>query len=257
MSEELFSERYAATYDHVYAQKNYLAECDLLEQLFDEHAQRPVRSVLDLGCGTGRHAIELARRGYDVVGVDRSQSMLARARATASHHHLDVRFELGDLRSTRLSRRFDAVLMMFAVLGYQLTDDDVDAALRTVQQHLQPGGVFCFDVWHGPAVTATGPEQRRRQVMIEGQVWQRTSYGVRRMDGPVVDVTIELEPMEEGQKVSETHSVRYFDADDLELRFTASGLELVALHPIDDLGKEPDAADWNVIGTARPAPADG
>ena len=71
---------YAQFYDILYQDKDYEAECDFLEQIFDRYAPGPVRTILDLGCGTGGHTLPLARRGYEVVGVDRSEKMLAEAR---------------------------------------------------------------------------------------------------------------------------------------------------------------------------------
>ncbi len=117
----VFGRDYAAAYDDLYQDKDYVAECDLIERVFEMYGQGPTRRVLDLGCGTGGHAVILAKRGYDVVGVDRSPEMLAHARALGS----SARFELGEIASVDLGETFDAALMMFAVLGYQVGNADV------------------------------------------------------------------------------------------------------------------------------------
>ena len=97
---DVFGQEYAAAYDLLYADKDYDAECDLLERIFRESG-RPVRTVLDLGCGTGAHAVRLAQRGYEVVGVDLSEDMLRIARDRArSVPRLDV-----ELRPGRMSAR--------------------------------------------------------------------------------------------------------------------------------------------------------
>jgi SAM-dependent methyltransferase len=121
----VFGRDYAAAYDNLYRDKDYLAECDLIEWVCKTYATGPVRRVLDLGCGTGGHAVVLAEREYLVVGVDRSPEMLERARARGS----SARFEQGQIASVDLGETFDAVLMMFAVLGYQVGNADVQAAL--------------------------------------------------------------------------------------------------------------------------------
>src|SRR5207253_8134038 len=116
-----------------------------------------------IGCGTGNHSWPLARRGYRMTGADRSTAMLDRAKEKASTENLGdltPAFEHGDIRELDLHRTFDAVLMMFAVLGYQLTNDDVSAALGTVRRHLEPGGLFVCDVWYGPAVLSIRPGER-------------------------------------------------------------------------------------------------
>ena len=84
MSDTVFGCGYADQYDLLYSDKDYEAECDLLEEVFRRYGTGPVQTILDLGCGTGSHALLLARRGYQVTGVDRSQEMLAQARQKAA-----------------------------------------------------------------------------------------------------------------------------------------------------------------------------
>jgi SAM-dependent methyltransferase len=93
------------------------------------------RSVLDAGCGTGRVAVELARRGLDVVGVDVDPGMIARARAAAP----DLPWVLGDIASVDLGRTFDAVLLAGNVMIF-LERGTEGAVLRNMARHLAPGG---------------------------------------------------------------------------------------------------------------------
>jgi SAM-dependent methyltransferase len=100
-----------------------------------------VRSVLDAGCGTGRVAIELARRGFDVVGLDADPGMLSAARAKAP----ELEWIQGDLSDFVLSeadgrRRFDAVVMAGNVMIF-LAPGTEGAVLAQVAGHLRPGGL--------------------------------------------------------------------------------------------------------------------
>lgn len=167
MNEKVFDKIYSDQYDLLYGGKNYEAECDLLEEVFKCYADNKVQSILDLGCGTGNHAIPLVQRGYEVTGVDLSEDMLIHARKKTDHLNLvtDVHqpipvFLQGDLRSLNLNQTFDVVLMMFAVLGYQYSNADVLEALKTARQHLRKGGLLIFDIWYGPAVLAIRPSDR-------------------------------------------------------------------------------------------------
>ena len=96
-----------------------------------------VRSVLDAGCGTGRVAIELARRGLEVVGVDLDPDMLAAARAKAS----DLTFVQADLASLDLGRRFEAAVMAGNVMIFVQPGTEA-AVVASVARHLQPGGLL-------------------------------------------------------------------------------------------------------------------
>ena len=130
------------------------AECDLI-------AAR-VRALTRLdrfgGCSTWAAAraitpLPLAERGYQVVGVDRSDGDAPHARSRAS---TSARFERGRHRRVlELGETFDAVLMMFAVLGYQIGNAGrAGGAAHGARRHLAPGGLFLCDVWYGPAVLA-------------------------------------------------------------------------------------------------------
>jgi SAM-dependent methyltransferase len=137
----VFGPAYAAAYDLFYAEKDYEAECEVIQRAFAEFSAAPIRRVLDLGCGTGSHAIPLAQRGFEVIGVDRSPGMLAAARVKAEIADVSGRisFLLDDVTAARHMASCDAVLMMFNVLGYQASPAEVAAALAAVRRALRPG----------------------------------------------------------------------------------------------------------------------
>jgi SAM-dependent methyltransferase len=161
-----FGDAYAAVYDLVYGTKDYEAECRVICEIIQRYARGPVTRILDLGCGTGEHALRLADLGYRVTGVDRSPSMLQRARAKAQARSTgaDLRFEQGDMVDYRDADSFDAVLMLFAVIGYQIDNDALRATFDTVRRNLRPGGLLILDCWYGPAVLADRPGERVKQL---------------------------------------------------------------------------------------------
>lgn len=168
-----FGPIYADTYDLLYQDKDYGAECNLIVRILKTHGDGAVHRILDLGCGTGNHAIRLVEQGYEVVGVERSESMVANARRKAAEFSggKNPIFYQADIRSVNLEQYFDAALMMFAVLGYQLENADVLAALRAARRHLRVGGLLIFDVWYGPAVLHLRPSQRSKVIPTsEGKI---------------------------------------------------------------------------------------
>jgi SAM-dependent methyltransferase len=251
-----FGQDYADVYDAIYRDKDYEGEVDLIERILTRHGFDGPRRLLDLGCGTGRHALPLARNGHQVVGIDRAPSMLAQARTKASGARAPcpIEFYEGDIRELDLGRRFDAVLMMFTVLGYQLREADRMASLATVRRHLEPGGLFVFDVWNGPAVVANRPGERSVNVTAGSTRITRRSRSVLDISQQLCHVHFDLERIDANGGVAgwqEEHVLRYFFPQELELELRGSQLDLLQLRSFPNDEAPADERAWNVIGIAR------
>lgn len=253
---EVFGAVYADNYDRFYHDKDYGEECALIESIFQTYADN-VRTVLDLGCGTGNHALPLAQRGYEVVGIDRSADMLARARQKSMRAGINgnLVFHRGNIQSTDLKRDFDAVLMMFAVLGYQLENADVLAALRTARCHLRSGGIFLFDVWYGPAVLRQRPSQRFKVLRdAEGEQILRATSGELDINRHLCRVRYHVWKLKNGQLTEETeenHSVRYFFPLELKLFLECSEFAAIKFGALPEFNRDPDETAWNLLAVAR------
>jgi len=132
---------YDALYDTI---KDYEAESRELVATIERLAPG-ARRLLDLGCGTGRHLAQLRRR-FDVAGVDASAAMVAVAR----ERNPGVPIEVGDVRGSRLGRRFDIVTFLYGGIGYLLTPEDLAAGAATIAAHLEPGGIAIIEGWLRP-----------------------------------------------------------------------------------------------------------
>ncbi len=250
-----FGSDYAGVYDAIYRSKDYEAEVDLIERILLRQGLNGPRRLLDLGCGTGNHALPLAQRGHTVVGVDRSPSMIAQAKTKRlAAPTLSAAFHEGDIHKLDLGRRFDAVLMMFTVLGYQLEDPDLTAALATVRRHLEPGGLFIFDVWNGPAVLADRPGERQVSVVVRSARINRRSHAVLDIPRHLCRVRFNLERIEAGGPTEhwrEEHVVRYYFPEELETTLAQYRLDLIHLRSFPNDDAPADERAWNVIGVAR------
>jgi SAM-dependent methyltransferase len=252
----VFGSEYANAYDHLYSDKDYNQECELVDRLLRTYGDNSVQKLLDLGCGTGNHALPLAQRGYQVVGVDRSNDMLDSARKKAASQAMSgsVKYQQGDIRDFPLDEVFDASLMMFAVLGYQLENRDVLAALRSARQHMRAGGILIFDVWYGPAVLKQGPSDRMKTITTEKGRILRLASGQLDIQRHLCQVRYHLWRLEGKLLIGETeekHLMRFFFPLELNLFLECSGFAPVRLGAFPDFDRNPDETTWNVLCVAR------
>ena len=252
---DIFGPDYSNVYNSLYTDKNYAAECDLIERLFERHAQGSVRKILDLGCGTGNHSVLMSQRGYEVMGIERSDHMLAVAQGRIPVDAGNrLRFRSGDIRDVQLGETFDAALILFAVLGYQIENSDVLGTLRTARRHLEPGGLLVFDVWYGPAVLRERPSDRAKVIPTQDGKILRLASGELNTAAHTCSVRYHLWQFRGDQVVSETqenHLMRYFFPKELDLFLEGCGFSPVRLGAFPDFDQDPTDTTWNVTAVAR------
>ncbi len=227
MKTEVFKD-YSYYYDLFYRDKDYGAEVDYIDGLIRKY-NPGAESILDLGCGTGRHGRLLAEKGYRVHGVDMSETMLESARKLAVDK--DLTFSNGDIRTIRLDEKFDVVCSLFHVINYQVTDDDLRCAFETARQHLNPEGLFIFDCWYGPAVLHQLPEIRVRFYDDEMCEVTRKAHPVHFPQENRVDVnyhlTVRDKTTQSIREFDECHSMRYLFADEVRELFENAEMEML------------------------------
>ena len=248
---------YARYYDLLYKDKDYAGETAYMTALLKKHAPT-AQTLLELGCGTGLHAVLLAERGYAVHGVDVSDTMLAQAQARAAQLSpmLQTRlaFSHGDVRSVRIGRKVDAVLSLFHVVSYQTRNEDLKSQFDTANAHLEAGGVFLFDVWYGPAVLTDRPAVRIKRLEDEAIRVVRLAEPAMRPNDCCVDVTYHVFITDKAsgvvEEVHETHHMRYLFQPELALLLAQSGFELV--HAEEWMSAKPLGFDtWGACFVAR------
>lgn len=131
-------------------------ECDFIEECIRRYSDLKVRSILDIACGTGIHLREFARRGYDVMGIDRSKEMVDFVARKAQSEGLKVSCIRSDMREFKLGRRFGCAICMLDSFRYLLTDEDILAHLKSVARALEPGGLYILDLWMPKGVPPKG-----------------------------------------------------------------------------------------------------
>lgn len=215
---------YARYYDILYRDKDYVGETKFIQQLIQTHAPN-AQNILELGCGTGNHAVLLAKEGYQIHGVDLSQEMLRKADSRLSQLDPELasqlKFTHGDIRHLRLNQTFDVILSLFHVISYQTTNEDLLAAFATVKEHLKPGGIFVFDIWYGPAVLTERPTVRVKRLENEEILVTRIAEPVVHANENLVDVNYQVFIKDKNSsavnELRETHRMRYLFKPEIEL----------------------------------------
>ena len=219
---------FAKLYDRVMQDVGYDFWIDYIEQILARFKATP-RSILDLACGTGNTTLPFARRGYRVIGIDRSPEMLAIAREKAVRAGLEITFIEADMRHFQLSSAVDLVTCLYDSINYLLEPGDLVEVCRRVMQTLNPGGLFIFDVnsayrlSHIPDTTmfveddgfALVWENQYRQAE---RIWQIKLTGFVRSNGGLY------------RQFKEVHEERAFTVDEVAAAIDRAGLKLLAAY---------------------------
>lgn len=239
---------YSRYYDLLYRDKDYAAEVSYIDGQLTRYGVA-VRDVLEFGAGTGKHGRLLAARGYRVTGIERSAEMVAHAVATEGFC-----CQQGDICDVQLGRTFDAVLSLFHVVSYQVSNHAVHAVFMRAADHLKPGGLFIFDVWYSPAVYAQRPVVRVKRMADSAVEITRIAEPVIHPNKNSVDVhyTIFARDLATNacQTFSEVHPMRHFSLPELDMLAMECGFERLVAEAFLT-GDEPGENTWGVCIVLR------
>ena len=249
---------YGRYYNFLYQDKNYAAEVDYIERLIKKHSFR-AKTILDLGCGTGRHDLLLAKKGFSLTGVDLSNQMLAAANNQKEIMGLNnnrIKFHSGDVRSIRLEKTFDVVISLFDVISYQTTNSDLRNVFETISIHLKKKGIFIFDCWYGPGVLSDPPTVRVKKLENEKIFLTRIAEPTIHPDKNIVDVYYHLfvrdKKTQNVEEIRENHTMRYLFKPEIEMIFENLNLEIISFSEfLGDSLPKPDKWDVCFIGRKK------
>jgi len=242
-------QKYSAYYDLIYRDKDYAAEAEYVARLIRSFLPG-ARRILELGSGTGRHGRLLADKGFDVHGIERSADMVSVAKAGPPPSSGSFTCEIGDVCRVTLQRAFDAVISLFHVVSYQVSNEALQAVFNIASGHLAPSGLFVFDVWHGPAVVSEGPSDRVKEVADDRHRVKRTCRAVLEAERSTVNVRYEFECEDrssgEVARFDEEHIMRYLFSDEVGLLARSCGLRQLRTEEFFT-GRPPSRSTWSVL----------
>lgn len=248
MYNNLFSE----LYDVFYSQKDYAAEADFLAS--EILAATTGTKIVEFACGTGKHALELARRGFSVHGFDLSEDMI-RVATKNNRSFAQNQFEQGDMTCCGPGNGiYDVALILFDSLGYLKTNNLILQTLANVRRNIKPGGLFIAEVWHaGAFLPGYEPVREKNWTVSDGHI-KRISRTKVDLENQVAQVHFEVLATLNGQdkRCEELHICRFFLASEFRLFLETAGFKDISVRPGFKPAKTPvTGLDFHLVVTAR------
>ncbi len=244
---------YAYYYNTFYRDKDYNAEAQIIDKLIKQYAGN-VKNIINFGCGTGRHDVELSRLGYCCKGIDLSSDMIDIARQNAMSDGNRIDFEVADVRNYVSEQIYEVVISLFHVMSYQNDNEDILSAFQSARKALNKNGIFIFDTWYGPGVLSDKPSVRVKSVEDKDYRLVRIATPILHDKTNVVDVNYEAFIVNKKtnlvKTIQETHHMRYFFRPELEMLLEQAGFQLLDNVDCQTLG-ETDYDSWTSYFIAK------
>lgn len=247
MKTSAFSE-YSIYYDLLYSDKDYLAESKYVQSVLNTYGI-PSGNILEFGSGTGIHGCYLANNGYTVHGIELSERMVSNARLAPGFS-----CQVGDVASVKMGRTYDAVLSLFHVISYQVSNTQIQKVLKNAANHLDVGGLFIFDFWYTPAVYVQYPSVRVKRVQSDSVEVVRIAEPFVYSEENRVDVKYSIYvrdlKTQNIQYIYENHSMRHFSLPEIDILAAACGFVRINAEEFQS-GNTPSVDSWGVCVTLK------
>lgn len=244
---------YAYYYNAFYKDKDYAKEARQIDEILKKYGKN-IHSVINYGCGTGKHDIELSRIGYSCTGIDLSETMIEVAKQNSKNEEKKIDFSVADIRKFEPEKKYDAVISLFHVMSYQNSNEDIRAAFQSARKALERDKLFLFDLWYGPGVLTDPPVVRVKEVEDDQYRLIRIARPVMYDERNIVDVNYEVLIIDKKTNITKTikevHSMRYFFRPELEILLQQAGFELMANIDCNTL-EETDYNSWTSYFIAK------
>lgn len=222
-------DKYANYYDLLYYDKKYDLEAEYISKIIKKYSENTV-TILDLGCGTGKHAELLSKKGFYVQGLDMSEKMIEHANKRAVNNN-KLNFTVGNIQDFSFNRQFDVITALFHVMSYQNNDECINKCFSNIYKHLKKDGIFVFDCWYGPAVLLQQPEIRVKRLENEKIKLVRIAEPVLRENDNIVEVHYDIFIKNKKDnnifEISEIHNMRYFFENEIKTFVKGNGFKLL------------------------------
>ncbi len=246
---------HAGLYDAFYREKPYAQEAAFIHRLIKKYSPKKAgKTLLEIAGGTGSHAFELERLGYQILSSDSSPDMVEQARRKARAKRSTIDFRVIDMRRIPpLAQSFDTAICLFDSIGYTITNEAILKTLTGVWRQLKPGGLFILEFWHGAAMVKSYSPQRVRRLKHGRTEVVRVSDTILDVATQTATVDYSIFTLQNGkfEQLKEKQKNRFFFVQEMDLFLTTAGFE--ALQFFAGYSEtEPITDDtWHVVAVAR------
>lgn len=226
---------FAFIYDRFMRDVNYKEWADYIEKIFEAQNIKP-SLILDLGCGTGSFCIEMAKRGYEMIGCDISVDMLSIARSKSDDEGLEILFINQDMADFELYGTVDVIVCLLDSINYLTDKRDLTRMLKLVENYLNPQGLFIFDI---------NTQYKFKEILSDNvyysveedaaYIWQN-SYD-RETKICEFDLTFFIKSGMLYERYDEIHLERAYSVEELEEYVCNGGMKVIGIY--DDLSFSP------------------
>ncbi|MSU54341.1 MAG: class I SAM-dependent methyltransferase [Candidatus Staskawiczbacteria bacterium] len=243
-------QKYADYYDEIYLQKDYKKEVAFLTGVIKKYSPIKVKSILSLGCGTASHDIVLAKKGFDVLGIDGSSKMIEIAKQKTKAENVKIDFKVADVSNFKTAKKFDFAMAMFNIAGYMIENNAMENMLKNVSKSLKKGSLLVFDAWYGPAVLKDRPQDREKKFAKDGKEITRLTTQTIDTQKSIIDITFTIK---EGTKkvAQENHPMRFWYLKEMEYFLNKNGFKMVKMCNFMDLKSTVSENKWDIFVIAE------
>ncbi len=249
----------SSVYDKINSHIDYGAWADFFEKCFDEYLPCRPELVLDLACGTGSMTLELAKRGYDMIGIDGSSDMLNIALDRKYYLELknDVLFLLQDMREFELYGTVGAITCCLDSINYLTDDGDIEKVFALAHNYLDPDGLFLFDVntpYKFENVYGNNTYVYEDEDCGEGNfcVWQNFYDKNQGLCDFSLTVFEQNDDKKTYSRRDETQTERCYSREKIENTLEKSGFELIGFYSDFNLTPDTETCErWYIVARAK------
>lgn len=218
----------AKYYELTHYFRNYEQQAEFLNSAIKKYFPAAHR-ILDIACGTGNHAIFMAKKGYDVKGVDLSQKMLNIARQKIKNTDLQVGFTYGNMKDLEFSSEFDVVYCLGMSFMELRTYDEINSCLNSIKRAIKPNGLFIFDVSNGWEMLSVETRKDFAEDAKTKVIWLSSGYIDKLKRTVHLDYTFIIQENNKTAIESGVEELRIFFPDELRMLLTNANFKIEAM----------------------------